>query len=189
MPAALDLDDRRFRPGEPQWHANRSRRKSASSRPAIATIRSPAWIPALAAARVGLDRADDVRGWRPDQGEERREDEDREQEIGGWSGKDDEEALPDRPDLESPVAQLLGGMSLEVAGIARRGHVADELDIAAERQPADFPARALLVGPAEHFAPEADREGLGRNPEPARDEIMAKLVEEDERARARRRRR
>ena len=55
-----------------------------------------------------------------------------------------------------------GGMLLEVRRIARRGHVADELHIAAERQPGDLPPRALPVGPADQLAAEADREGLRR---------------------------
>ena len=35
------------------------------------------------------------------------------------------------------------------AGVLAGAHVADELHVAAERQPADLPARPLLVGPAE----------------------------------------
>ena len=66
-------------------------------------------------------------------------------------------------------------------GVAGRVHVALELDVAAERQPADLPARAAPVGPAEHLAAEADREGLRLHAEPAADEIMAELVDEDER--------
>ena len=66
-------------------------------------------------------------------------------------------------------------------GCAGRVHVAGELDIAAERQPADLPARAALVGPAGDLAAEADREGLRLHAEPAADEIMAELVDEDQR--------
>src|SRR5690606_11727400 len=60
-------------------------------------------------------------------------------------------------------------------------HVALEPDIAAERHPADLPARAALVGPAEQFTAETDREGLRFHPEPAAGEIMAELVNEDQR--------
>ena len=64
---------------------------------------------------------------------------------------------------------------------ARRVHVAGELDIAAERQPADLPARAAPVGPAGDLAAEADREDVGLHPEQAAGEIMAELVDEDQR--------
>ena len=67
------------------------------------------------------------------------------------------------------------------AGLLAGRHVADELHVAAEREPGDFPARALLIGPAEQLAAEADREHLGRNLEQTRDEIMAELVKEHER--------
>ena len=121
-----------------------------------------------------------VGGSAPRRMQEGGEDHDREQEIGHRAGQDDEEALPHRPQLEGPVAQFRRDM-VEVAGIARRAHVADELHIAAERQPGDLPARALAVGPAEQLAAEADREDLRRDAEQAGDEIMAELVEEDER--------
>ena len=68
------------------------------------------------------------------------------------------------------------------AGSLAGRHVADEFHIAAKRQPADLPPRALPVGPADDLAAEADREGLRRDAEQPRDQIMAKLVEEDERA-------
>ena len=74
-----------------------------------------------------------------------------------------------------------GDSCLGLAGHARRAHVADELHIAAERQPADLPAGAPLVGPAGDLAAEADRKALRPDAEPARDEIMAELVDEDER--------
>src|SRR6185436_15849730 len=64
----------------------------------------------------------------------------------------------------------------------RRVHVAGELDIAAERQPADLPARAAPVGPAGDLVAEADRKGVRLHPEPAPGEIVAELVDEDQRA-------
>ena len=54
--------------------------------------------------RIGQYATDDVGSRRPDQREERREDDDREQEIGRGPGEDDQEALPDRPNLENSVA-------------------------------------------------------------------------------------
>src|SRR5205814_2292578 len=88
---------------------------------------------------------------------------------------------PDRAQLKGTVAQF-GRNALEIGGVACRTHVADELHVAAEREPGDLPARALLVGPAEQLAAETDREDLGRDTEQARDEIVAEFVEEDERA-------
>ncbi len=68
-----------------------------------------------------------------------------------------------------------GGDMFEVGGIARRAHVANELDIAAKREPTDLPARALPVGPADDLATEADREDLRRDPEQrARDSGQAR---------------
>ena len=130
--------------------------------------------------RVGFNRADDVRGWRPNQGEEESENENGQQKVGGWTGKDDEETLPDGTGLENTVAQMLGNV-LEVSRIAGRRHVPKEAHITAKRQPSDFPPGSLLVSPAEHFTPEADRESLGGNPEPARNQIVAEFVEEHDR--------
>src|SRR6185312_7590068 len=67
-------------------------------------------------------------------------------------------------------------------GIARRAHVANEFDVAPERQPGDLPASALPVGPADQLASEADGKGLRRNAEQPPDEIVAELMEEDERS-------
>src|SRR5262249_27872882 len=89
--------------------------------------------------------------------------------------------LPNLLRLER-LRALLGRQREPFVG-RRRGriHVAGELHITAERQPADLPARAPLVRPAEQFAAEADREGIRLHPEPAADEIMAELVNEDQR--------
>src|SRR6185437_9915673 len=72
------------------------------------------------------------------------------------------------------------GDRIELSGVAGGRHVADELDVPAERQPRDFPARSLSVSPAEQLAPEADRENLRRYPQQTCDKIMPELVEEDE---------
>ena len=69
-----------------------------------------------------------------------------------------------------------------VGGLAGQVHVPDEADVTAKRQPADLPASASPIGPAGDLPPETDGENVGPNPEPARDEVMAKLVEEHERA-------
>ena len=75
-----------------------------------------------------------------------------------------------------------GNASHSCVGLAGRVHIAGEFDIAAQRQPADAPARAALVAPAGDLVPEADREGLGFDAAPAADEIMPELVNEHERA-------
>ena len=109
--------------------------------------------------------------------EERRKDQDCEQEIGCRSSKNDQEALPHGPQLECLVAQMLRD-AVELGRVARRGHVADELHIAAKRQPGDLPASPLTVGTAKDFVPEADRKCLGRDLEETRDEIVTELVRE-----------
>src|SRR5687767_14271572 len=83
--------------------------------------------------------------------------------------------------MEALVPKFLGHIDPGDVGRARGIHVADKADIAAQRQPADLPARASAVGPPCDLAPEADREGLRADAEPAADEVMAELVEEDER--------
>ena len=117
----------------------------------------------------------------PRKHEEGRENQDREQEIRYWSGEHDEESLPDRPE-PGRRDRADARYAVDIAGIARRAHVADELHIAAERKPGDFPARSLAIGPAEDLVAEADRKGFRRDLEQARDEIVAELVKEDERA-------
>src|SRR6185437_16984099 len=109
------------------------------------------------------------------------EDQDRKQEIGRGTCQHHQKSLPDGSNLESAITQLLRDV-FQIIGIARRSHVADELHVAAERQPRNPPPSALPVGPAENLPPESDREGLGRNPEHARDQIVAELVEKDERS-------
>ena len=71
---------------------------------------------------------------------------------------------------------------LDLAGVrrARRVHVADELDVAAERDGAELPARAVAVVEAEEFRAEADRERLDADAAPAADEVVAHLVDEDD---------
>src|SRR5579875_2827194 len=79
--------------------------------------------------------------------------------------------------------RLLGlGHRLEPFGRPhrRRVGVAEHLDVAAERDRAHFPAGADPVGPAEQLRPEADREGLDPDLVPARHQVMAQFVDEDE---------
>ena len=78
------------------------------------------------------------------------------------------------PDVERQIDSF--------AGLAHRIHIADELHIAAERQPADLPSGAAPVCPAGDLPSEADRKFLGADPEQPRDPIMAELVKQHERA-------
>src|SRR4029079_14366465 len=60
--------------------------------------------------------------------------------------------------------------------------VADEPDVATQRAPAHFPTCTTLVGPARDLVPKSDREDLGADPQPASDQVMAKLMDDDERS-------
>ncbi len=62
------------------------------------------------------------------------------------------------------------------------GRLAEHAHIAAQRQQAELPARAVSVGEAEQLAAEADREDLDPDAAPAGDQEMAELVDEDQRA-------
>src|ERR671913_2329934 len=134
--------------------------------------------------RRGAFRLHFANNWRRARSTERREedgeDRDRQQEVGNRAGKYDKEPLPHGFVVEAPLALLRRQLG-QVARRARRMLVADELHVAAERQPADLPSRAALVGPSGDLAAEPDREGLGANAEPARDEVMSHLVNEHER--------
>ena len=105
------------------------------------------------------------------------EDGDGQNEIGDGARGHDGGALPD-------------GLAVEIAGLGLGprhglgiGHaggigIARELHIAAERNPRQFPARAVAVIPAGDLLAEADREGLDVDPAPARHEEVAELVNE-----------
>ncbi len=67
-------------------------------------------------------------------------------------------------------------------GHAGRVHIPLETHIAAQGQRRDAPAGAAPVHPGEEFGTEADREGLRLHSEPAADQIMAKLMDEDQRS-------
>src|SRR3546814_2839827 len=84
-------------------------------------------------------------------------DQDREQEVGDRPRGDDQRPLPHR--LRGKAARAFGVGQRLPCGVrlADRVAVARELDIAAQRQPADFPQRAALVGPAQYLAAKADR--------------------------------
>src|SRR3982751_5350762 len=116
-----------------------------------------------------------------DNREERSEYEDRKHKIGDGAGKHHQEPLPHRAELECMLAQIFRD-AVELGGIARRGHVADELDVAPERDPRELPTGALPIGPAGKLTTKANRKCLRPNAEQARDQIMAKFMEKDERS-------
>src|SRR6202030_1404615 len=58
--------------------------------------------------------------------------------------------------------------------------VAEHLDVAAQRDGAEFPARPGAIPPAEQLRAEADRKDLDPYPVPPRDPVMTKLVHEDQ---------
>ena len=110
-----------------------------------------------------------------------RQHDDREQEIRRRPGRDDRGALAqplvvkgDLP-LRRREPRQPGGRQAR-AGVA----VAEHLDIAAERDRAELPARPGAVPPAEQLRPEADRKDFDPHPVPARDQVMAELVDKNE---------
>ena len=74
-------------------------------------------MPAAAAALPGLIAPTTLVLRHAEHREEGREDEDREQEIGGRPGEHDEEALPHRAQLEGAVAQLRRECASSSAGL------------------------------------------------------------------------
>src|SRR5690349_3402230 len=76
----------------------------------------------------------------------------------------------------------LGGGHLANMGrqAGSRISVTEHFDVAAERDSAELPPRAGAVPPTEQLGTEADREDLDFNPVAPGDQIMPKLVDEDE---------
>ncbi len=70
--------------------------------------------------------------------------------------------------------------SAAVDGVARLALIAEEFDVAAERDRGQLPAGAVAVVEAQKFRAETDREGQDPHAGPARDQEVAKLMEEDD---------
>ena len=68
--------------------------------------------------------------------------------------------------------------SVSGSGVLVAFDVADELDVAAERDRRQLPARAVAIVEADEFRAEADREGRHPDAAPAADEKVAHLVDE-----------
>ncbi|MGY4294725.1 hypothetical protein ACVWXN_002820 [Bradyrhizobium sp. i1.4.4] len=100
-------------------------------------------------------------------------------EIGDRSGRNDGGARADLLVMEAAGA-LLGRHGRERLG--RRGRslalVAEELDVAAERDRRDLPAGAMAVVETDQLRSETEREGQHPNARPARDQEMAEFMEE-----------
>ncbi len=83
--------------------------------------------------------------------------------------------------VESPLLLRHRRHALEV-GRARRMGVAVELDVTANRKGGEPPAGAVAIDPGEDFRAKTQRKGVDLDPAPASDEVMAKLVNEDDQA-------
>ena len=79
--------------------------------------------------------------------------------------------------LRSAVGQRLDFVCVRRA---RRVHVADELDVAAERNGAELPARAATIVEAEELRAEADGKGLHADAAPAADQVVAHFMHEND---------
>ena len=149
-------------------------------RPLIETIRSPGLKPAACAALLRLHGIDaGGRCLLAVEGEHGREDHDRQDEVRDRPGRDDRGALADRLEEEALAPLRLAHVADRFLIRHARGVlVAEELDVAAERDGRDLPARAVAIVEAEQFRAEADREGEHAHAAPARDQEMAELVKE-----------
>ena len=117
------------------------------------------------------------------EGENARENRNRQDEIGEWTGEDDGRSLPDR--LSGEGHRTLGLRHVcDAFGVrhARAIRIAMKLDVTAERDCRNAPARAVTIDPREKLRSEADRERVHLHAAPAADKEMAKLVDEDDNA-------
>ena len=131
----------------------------------------------LGGGAIGFHVADYRRGiWLAGGNEHRREDDDGEQKVRHRTGDDDRGPMGQWLVLEALPSFLLGHFGLAV-GRARDTAIAEELDVAAERDPAHFPAGAGAVGPADNLPAEADRKYRHPDLAPARDQVVPELMD------------
>ena len=114
------------------------------------------------------------------QAEAHGEDHDGQEEIGKRPGDYHRRPLAHRLPVEVSRIELVAGLERIAVRHAGGVRVALELHVAAERQPADLPARAVPVGDACDFPTEADREGMDLHAVPSCHQEMSELVNEDE---------
>ena len=110
---------------------------------------------------------------------ERRKNNNGENEIGDRACGNDNGALPKRLEKQRVAARIVRQF-FQFFSIGRAGFVfvTEKLHIAAERQPADFPLRAVLVMPTGNGAPETNREYLNAHATATGSIKMAEFVKE-----------
>ncbi len=80
----------------------------------------------------------------------------------------------------APLFRRQLGQHFGVGLVGSRALVAQELDVAAEGQRRDLPARAVLVDARRQHRAEAEREHLGLDARPAADDVVAVFVNRDD---------
>ncbi len=115
-----------------------------------------------------------------DRRENGRQQDDREDKICRRPGRHDGGALRQALVVKGDRALGLGHRRQIGRGHRRRIGVAEHLDVAAQGHRAEFPTRSGAVVPAEELGAETNREYLDANAVPARHDVMAELVDEDE---------
>ena len=132
--------------------------------------------------RARLDRADARRllGAAEDD-EQGGEDRHGEDEVGERACRHDRGAIGERlaGEGQRPLLRRHRRQAV-VIGRARRVGVAVKFDVAADRNGGETPARAALVNSCVEFRTESQRKRVYLHPTPTRDQVMAKLVEEDD---------
>ena len=115
------------------------------------------------------------------QSEHRREDDDRQDEVGNRSCRNDRGALRHRLEEEADPSFLFSHL-IDGGGVrdARGILVAEEFHITPERDRRDLPARSMAIVEAEQLRTQSDREGQHAHTAPARDEKMTEFVKEDD---------
>src|SRR5690606_14063995 len=105
-------------------------------------------------------------------------DHDSEKEVRDRPSRYDRRALADGFIEKALPALLLAHLRNRVLVRDARGIVvAEEFDVAAQRNCREFPTRVVLVGEAENLRTEADGEHQHAHAAPARDQEVPKLVE------------
>ena len=110
------------------------------------------------------------------------EDDDGEEEVGDRPGCHDGGALPDRLIMEALTARsaALIDVSVSSSGVARRVTVAEELDVAAQRNSGQAPAGAVAVVEADNSGPKPIENAVTLMPHHLPDEEVTEFVDEDD---------
>src|SRR6185312_4848530 len=108
------------------------------------------------------------------------ENSDGQQEVEQRAGKHRRRALPHRLRMKGYLALGLAQLidAFRIGGTGGDVHVADEFHVAAQRNGAEFPARAVPVVETDEFGAETDRERLNPDAAPAPDQIVAHFMDE-----------